>query len=65
MPSCFITVPGGDADTVGAIAGALAGAQAGCAWVPHRWWSALQSKASWLRGLLRILRPAGLAWELA
>lgn len=26
---------------MGAISGALAGAQAGCTWVPQRWWEPL------------------------
>lgn len=40
-PQPHPTCAGGDADTVGAIAGALAGAQCGCAGLPQRWWTRL------------------------
>ncbi|KAL4458572.1 hypothetical protein ABPG75_013437 [Micractinium tetrahymenae] len=46
---------GGDADTVGAIAGALAGAQNGVGWVPQRWWDLLEQQVTHPRSGARAL----------
>eukprot|EP01026_Neomeris_dumetosa_P037055 TRINITY_DN3001_c0_g1_i1.p1 TRINITY_DN3001_c0_g1~~TRINITY_DN3001_c0_g1_i1.p1 ORF type:complete len:372 (+),score=41.23 TRINITY_DN3001_c0_g1_i1:67-1182(+) len=34
---------GGDADTIGAMVGAMGGALHGCRWIPKEWWNALQT----------------------
>lgn len=35
---------GGDADTVGAILGALCGAAHGTSWIPHRWFDKIEDQ---------------------
>ncbi len=62
---------GGDADTVGAITGAICGARVGAAGVPTEWIDGIVDtprSVSWLRRLAERLTdggaPLGLAWPL-
>jgi ADP-ribosyl-[dinitrogen reductase] hydrolase len=57
---------GGDADTTGAIVGALAGASAGEAAIPREWLAIRDAPRSlaWIRRLARARAPIRLAWPM-
>ena len=60
---CLITTVmyGGDADTIGAIVGALLGALHGTSWIPKRWFDNIENDHFYGRdGLIKIAKDLAL-----